>query len=47
VAVLLPVAWAGVWVGHRVHIRVAAATLARAVSAVLLLSGAALIIRTV
>jgi uncharacterized membrane protein YfcA len=46
VAVLLPVAWIGVWVGHRVHIRVAAATLARAVSALLFVSGAVLIIRT-
>ena len=46
VAVLLPVAWVGVWVGHRIHIRVAAATLARAVSAVLFVSGATLIIRT-
>jgi hypothetical protein len=44
-AVLLPVAWTGVWVGHRVHIR--AATLARTGSAVIFVSGAALIIRTV
>ena len=46
VVVLLPVAWTGVWVGHHVHIRVAAATLSRAVSALLFVSGAALIIRT-
>ena len=33
VAVLLPVAWAAVWVGHRVHVRLSAATVARAVGA--------------
>jgi hypothetical protein len=29
VAALLPVAWAGVWVGHRAHLRLAPATAAR------------------
>jgi uncharacterized protein len=46
VAVLLPVAWAGVWVGNRVHVRVASATLARIIGAVLFLTGATLILRT-
>ena len=46
VAMLLPVAWTGVWVGHHLHVRVAAPTAARAISAVLLVSGAALILRT-
>jgi len=46
VACLLPVAWIAVWVGHRVHVRMAATTVARAVSVVLFLTGAALIIRT-
>ena len=46
VAALLPVAWTGVWVGHRVHVRIAPETVARAVSGLLLVSGAALIIRT-
>lgn len=46
VAMLLPVAWTGVWVGHHLHVRVAAPTVARAISAVLFASGLALIIRT-
>jgi uncharacterized membrane protein YfcA len=46
VAMLLPVAWTGVWVGHQLHVRVAAPTVARAIGGVLLLSGAALIVRT-
>ena len=46
VACLLPVAWAGVWVGHRVHVRVAPATVARAVSATLFATGAVLVART-
>jgi len=45
VALLLPVAWAGVWVGHRVHVRAAPATVARLIGAVLFLTGAALIAR--
>jgi uncharacterized membrane protein YfcA len=46
VAVLLPVAWVGVWVGNRVHLRLAPSTAARLVGAVLFLAGAALIVRT-
>ena len=46
VAVLLPVAWIGVWAGHRVHLRLAPSTAARIVGAVLLLTGALLILRT-
>ena len=45
-ALLLPVAWTGVWVGNRVHVRVARATVARLVGAALFLTGAALIVRT-
>lgn len=47
VALLLPVAWTGVWVGHRVHVRVAPSTVTRIVGAALFLTGAALIVRTV
>jgi hypothetical protein len=47
VALLLPVAWTGVWVGHRVHVRVAPSTVTRIVGAALFLTGAALIARTV
>ena len=47
VALLLPVAWLGVWVGHRVHVRLASAAAARIVGAVLFLTGAALIARSV
>jgi uncharacterized membrane protein YfcA len=43
---LLPVAWAGVWVGNRVHGRVPPATMARMIGAALFLTGAALIVRT-
>ena len=46
IGVLLPVAWAGVWAGHRVHVRMAPATVERVVGAVLLFSGASLIART-
>jgi hypothetical protein len=46
VALLLPVAWIGVWAGHRVHVRLAAAAAARIVGAVLFLAGAALIARS-
>jgi len=45
VGVLLPLAWAGVWVGNRVHVRLASATMARVVGAVLFLAGATLIFR--
>jgi uncharacterized membrane protein YfcA len=43
---LLPVAWAGVWLGHRVHLRLAPTTTERVLAAVLFLTGAALILRT-
>jgi uncharacterized membrane protein YfcA len=46
VMLLLPVAWAGVWVGNRVHGRVPPATMARMIGAALFLTGAALIVRT-
>jgi len=42
---LLPVAWAGVWTGNRVHIHVAPAKVVRIVGAALLFSGASLIAR--
>ncbi len=45
IGVLLPVAWAGVWAGNRVHLRMAPATVVRVVGAVLLFSGASLIAR--
>jgi len=45
VAVLLPAAWAGLWAGNRVHVRLAPRTAARLVGAVLLLTGASLIAR--
>jgi uncharacterized membrane protein YfcA len=43
---LLPVAWAGVWVGHRAHLRLAPATAARIMAAALLMAGASLVART-
>jgi hypothetical protein len=43
---LLPVAWVGVWVGHRAHVSVAPTTMARVIGAALFLTGAALIVRT-
>ncbi len=45
IGVLLPVAWAGVWTGNRVHVHVAPAKVVRIVGAVLLFSGASLIAR--
>lgn len=45
VALLLPVAGAGLWVGNRIHVRLAPATAARCIGALLLLTGAALIAR--
>ena len=45
VALLLPVAWGGVWAGNRLHVRVTATTAARLVGAALFLTGAALIVR--
>ena len=47
VALLLPVAWAGVWTGNRAHVRVSPAAAARLIGGVLLLTGATLIFRTV
>jgi uncharacterized membrane protein YfcA len=46
VTILLPVAWIGVWVGNRLHVRAAPATVARVVAAALLLTGVTLIART-
>ena len=45
-AILLPVAWAGVWAGHRVHVRLAPATASRVIGGALFTSGVALILRT-
>jgi uncharacterized membrane protein YfcA len=45
VALLLPVAWLGVWAGHRVQVRVTPATTARIIGGVLLLTGVALVRR--
>ena len=45
VAILLPVACAGLWVGNRIHVRLAPATAARCIGVLLLLTGAALIAR--
>ena len=45
IGLLLPVAWAGVWTGNRVHIHLAPAKVVRIVGAVLLFSGASLIVR--
>jgi len=42
---LLPVAWSGVWLGNRVHVRLAPTTTGRVLAAVLFLTGAALILR--
>jgi uncharacterized membrane protein YfcA len=46
VALLLPVAWLGVWAGHHVHVRMTPATAARVIGGVLLLSGVTLLLRT-
>jgi uncharacterized protein len=43
---LLPAAWAGLWLGNHLHVRLPPAMLARAIGAVLLLTGASLIVRT-
>ena len=45
VAILLPVAWMGVWIGHRIHVRLAPAMMARIIGGVLLVVGATLIVR--
>ena len=46
VMLLLPVAWAGLWIGNRVHRSVTPSTMARTIGATLFLTGAALIVRT-
>jgi len=46
VALLLPVAWLGVWAGHHVHVRMAPATTVRVIGGMLLLSGVTLLLRT-
>jgi uncharacterized membrane protein YfcA len=46
VAALLPVAWAGVWAGHRAYLRLTPATAAQIIAAALFMAGAALIART-
>jgi uncharacterized membrane protein YfcA len=46
VMLLLPVAWAGVWVGNRAHVSVTPAMMACVIGAALFLTGAALIVRT-
>jgi hypothetical protein len=46
VSTSLPVAWAGVWVGHRAHLRLAPAAAARIIAATLFIAGAALVART-
>lgn len=45
VAALLPVAWAGVWVGHRAHLRLPPAAAARIIAGALFIAGAALVAR--
>lgn len=45
-ALLLPVAWLGVWAGHHVHVHLAPATTARIIGGVLLLTGVTLLLRT-
>jgi uncharacterized protein len=46
VMLLLPVVWAGVWLGNRAHVSVTPATMARIIGAALFLTGASLIVRT-
>jgi len=43
---LVPAAWAGVWIGHRVHTRVTPAMTARTIAVALFLTGVGLILRT-
>ena len=43
---LLPVAWAGLWVGNRAHLSFTPAMMARMIGAALFLTGAGLIVRT-
>jgi uncharacterized protein len=46
VAILLPVAWAGVWTGNRIHVRLSPAMVSRLVGTALFVSGGVLIART-
>jgi uncharacterized protein len=46
VLLLLPVAGAGLWAGHRAHLSVTPAVMARVIAGALLLTGASLIART-
>jgi uncharacterized membrane protein YfcA len=46
VALLLPVAWAGVWVGHRLQAGMPPTVLARIIAVALCLTGVSLIVRT-
>ncbi len=46
VVFLLPVAWAGLWIGNRAHGRAPPAMMARLIGAALFLTGSALIVRT-
>jgi uncharacterized membrane protein YfcA len=46
VVLLLPVAAAGLWLGNRAHVSLPPAMVARAIGAALLLTGGALIVRT-
>jgi uncharacterized membrane protein YfcA len=46
VVLLLPVAAAGLWLGNRAHVSLPPAMMARAIGAALLLTGGALIVRT-
>lgn len=46
-AILLPVAWAGVWAGHRVHVRLPPAVIARIIGSVLFVTGVTIIFRPV
>jgi uncharacterized membrane protein YfcA len=45
VAILLPVAWMGVRMGHRIHVRLAPAAMARIVGGALLVAGGTLLAR--
>ena len=46
VALLLPVAWAGVWVGNKLQAQMPPTMLARIIAAVLCVTGVSLIVRT-
>jgi uncharacterized membrane protein YfcA len=46
VAFLLPVAWAGVWVGNKLQAKMPSAMLARIIAGALCVTGLSLIVRT-